>query len=71
MIGTCHREKAPDATIILTAIFPRNDNPAVLPEIRASERRGLAKLADGRTIFPYLNVNDKLRERGRACCLTG
>ena len=25
--------KAPDATIILTAIFPRNDNIAVMPTI--------------------------------------
>ena len=29
------RTKAPDATIILTAIFPRNDNPAVMPVIDA------------------------------------
>src|SRR5579863_1790190 len=27
------QEKAPDATVILTAIFPRNDNMAVMPEI--------------------------------------
>src|SRR5688572_17356128 len=30
LIASC-REKAPRAKIILTAIFPRNDNPAVLP----------------------------------------
>src|ERR1022692_231564 len=27
------REKAPDATVIMTAIFPRNDNMAVIPGI--------------------------------------
>ena len=27
------RQKAPRATVILTAIFPRNDNMAVMPEI--------------------------------------
>ncbi len=59
LIATC-RQKAPSARIILTAIFPRNDNPAVLPEIRRIND-GLAKLADGTTIL-YLNVNDKLAD---------
>ena len=53
--------KAPDATIILTAIFPRNDNPAVMPIIdRINEN--LSKLADGKKIR-LLNVNDKLADR--------
>lgn len=57
LLVTC-REKAPDAKIILMAIFPRNDNLAVLPEIwRINE--GLAKLADGETVI-YLNINHKL-----------
>jgi lysophospholipase L1-like esterase len=59
LIATC-REKAPSARIILTAIFPRNDNPAVLPEIRRINDE-LAKMADGKTIF-YVNVNDKLAD---------
>ncbi len=59
LIATC-REKAPSARIILTAIFPRNDNPAVLPEIRRINHE-LAKLADGKTVF-YVNVNDKLAD---------
>src|SRR5262245_44267914 len=59
LISTC-REKAPGAKIVLTAIFPRNDNMAVLPEIRQIND-ALAKLADGQTIF-YLNVNDKLAD---------
>lgn len=55
------RTKAPNATIIATAIFPRNDNIAVLPVIdRINEN--LARLADGRKIR-YLNVNGKLADQ--------
>src|SRR4029453_8929901 len=50
--------KAPNATIVVTGIFPRNDNMAVLPEI-ARINASLAKLADGKRVR-YLNVNDKL-----------
>ena len=32
------RAKAPDATIIVTAIFPRNDNMAVMPTINKINR---------------------------------
>jgi lysophospholipase L1-like esterase len=60
LIATC-RQKAPSAGIILTAIFPRNDNPAVLSELRRINNE-LAKLADGKMIF-YVNVNDKLADR--------
>jgi len=59
LITTC-REKAPAAKIILTGIFPRNDNPAVLPEIGQINDL-LARLCDGQTIL-YLNVNDKLAD---------
>jgi lysophospholipase L1-like esterase len=52
------RAKAPDATIIATAIFPRNDNIAVMPSI-GKINRNLEKLADGRKIR-YLNINAKL-----------
>ena len=55
------RKKAPGAIIILTAIFPRNDNIAVMPDItRINER--IARLADGRKVR-YLNVNDRLADR--------
>jgi lysophospholipase L1-like esterase len=54
------RAKAPGATIVLTAIFPRNDNMAVLPEI-ARINEGLARMADGRKVR-YLNVNDRLAD---------
>jgi lysophospholipase L1-like esterase len=60
ILDTC-RQKAPRATLILTAIFPRNDNMAVMPEID-QVNAALAKLADGRAVR-YLNVNDKLADR--------
>ncbi len=60
IVAAC-RQKAPRATIVLTAIFPRNDNLAVLPEID-QVNAGLARLADGRTVR-YLNVNDKLADQ--------
>ncbi len=57
LIETC-RKKAPAAKIIVMGIFPRNDNPEVVPEIRKINE-GVAKLADGRTVH-YININDKL-----------
>jgi lysophospholipase L1-like esterase len=59
LIATC-RQKAPTAKIVLTAVFPRNDNMTVLPEIQQIND-ALAKLADNQTIF-FLNVNDKLAD---------
>ena len=53
--------KAPDATIILTAIFPRNDNMAAVPVIEKINAN-LARLADGKKIR-FLNINDKLADR--------
>jgi len=50
--------KAPDAAIILTAIFPRNDNMAVMPLIEKINAN-LAKLADGKKLR-YLNINSQL-----------
>jgi len=54
------RQKAPRATVILTAIFPRNDNMAVMPDIDRVNAN-LARLADGRNVR-YLSVNDKLAD---------
>ena len=54
--------KAPNATIVLTGIFPRGDNPATAKEINAEIARinaNLARMADGKSIR-YVNVNDKL-----------
>ena len=61
IVDLCH-QKAPDATIILTAIFPRNDNPAVMPSINRINEN-LARLADGKRVR-FLNVNDKLADKG-------
>jgi lysophospholipase L1-like esterase len=55
------QSKAPNATIIVTAIFPRNDNMAVLPEINQINAN-LAILAGGRKLR-FLNINDKLADR--------
>jgi len=54
------RKKAPGAVIILTAITPRNDTPAVMATVNKVNAR-LARLADGKRVR-YLNVNDKLAD---------
>jgi lysophospholipase L1-like esterase len=59
IVDACRR-KVPAATIVLTAIFPRNDSLAVLPEIERINEY-LASLADGRTIR-FVNVNDRLAD---------
>lgn len=59
IIDVC-QEKAPDATIILTAIFPRNDNIAVMPTINGINEK-IAKFADGKKIR-FININDKLAD---------
>jgi lysophospholipase L1-like esterase len=63
IVWACRR-KAPGATIILTAILPRNDNLAVMPEINRINL-DLRKLADGSTVR-FLDINDRLAdENGR------
>ena len=59
------RQKAPEATIIVTAIFPRNDRMEYMPTINAINER-LARLADGKRVR-FLNVNDKLADRTASC----
>jgi len=54
------QSKAPVATIILTAIFPRNDHIEMMPVIDRINTK-LAQLADGRKIR-YLNINRKLAD---------
>jgi lysophospholipase L1-like esterase len=54
------QEKAPDATIILMGIFPRNDSMAVIPAINKINNN-LSGLADGKKIR-YVNINDKLAD---------
>jgi lysophospholipase L1-like esterase len=54
------QSKAPGTTIILTAIFPRNDKIEIMPVIdRINEN--LAHLADGKKIR-YLDINRKLAD---------
>ena len=58
-----HR-KAPDATIILTGITPRNDGrleTAMMPTIDRINA-GISQLADGKKTR-YLGINDKLADR--------
>jgi lysophospholipase L1-like esterase len=55
------RAKAPNATIILMAIFPRNDNLAVMPTINKINEN-IARFADGRKVR-FLNINDKLADK--------
>lgn len=52
--------KAPEATIILTAIFPRNDNMSFMPVITRINAN-LSGLADGKKIR-YLDINGKLAD---------
>jgi lysophospholipase L1-like esterase len=55
------RKKAPSATIILTAIFPRNDRRELIPAV-AQVNREIASIADGKTVR-FLDVNAKLADR--------
>jgi lysophospholipase L1-like esterase len=60
IVNIC-QQKAPQATIVLTAIFPRNDNMAVMPTIDRINAN-IARLADGRKVR-YLDVNGKLADK--------
>jgi len=54
------QSKAPEAVVIVTGIFPRNDNVAFLPVIDAVNKE-LATMADGKRVR-YVNINDKLAD---------
>jgi lysophospholipase L1-like esterase len=59
IVDVCQK-KARNATIVLTAVFPRNDSMAVMPTIdRLNEK--IAALADGRRVR-YLNINSRLAD---------
>src|SRR5437867_4749910 len=60
LVDLC-RKKAPNATIVLTAIFPRNDSTAVIPTINRINDN-IAKFADGKTVR-FLNINHKLADK--------
>jgi cephalosporin-C deacetylase-like acetyl esterase/lysophospholipase L1-like esterase len=55
------RRRAPEATVIVTGITPRNDNRDVNVVIDDANQR-IAKLADGKTIR-YININHELADR--------
>jgi (4-O-methyl)-D-glucuronate---lignin esterase len=58
------RRYAPDALVVLTAVFPRRDKPELNPSIAAINER-LAAYADGGKVR-YLDFNDRLADsRGR------
>jgi lysophospholipase L1-like esterase len=59
IVDAC-RKRAPTAAIVLTSVFPRNDNPAVMPTI-ARINANLARIAEERSI-PFLDVNPGLAD---------
>ena len=64
LVRVC-QARAPKATVIMTAIFPRNDNMAVIPTINQINGN-IAGMADGRRVR-YLDINGKLADKeGRA-----
>jgi lysophospholipase L1-like esterase len=54
------QRRVPEATIILTAMFPRTQNPDLGPSIARVNGR-IERLADGRRIR-FLNINDQLAD---------
>ena len=59
ILDTCQL-KAPNATIVLMGITPRNDNMAFMPIINQINDN-IARFADGKKI-KYLNINDRLAD---------
>jgi lysophospholipase L1-like esterase len=60
IIDLC-RAKAPGATIILTAIFPRNDTTEANPVIGRINAK-IATFADGKTVR-FLDINNQLADK--------
>jgi lysophospholipase L1-like esterase len=52
--------KAPNATVIVTGIFPRNDSMEVMPVIDRINGN-LAAMADGKKLL-FVNINGKLAD---------
>ena len=55
------QEKAPDAVIVLTAIFPAKENAGAVPTIYKIDEE-ISRFADGKKIR-FLNVNDKFADK--------
>ena len=60
LIEVC-RAKAPGTTIVLMAIFPRNDRAGAMETIRRANRR-LSAFADGKSVR-FLDINAKLADK--------
>jgi endo-1,4-beta-xylanase len=60
LVDVCQK-KAPHAMVVLTAMFPRNDNIVVIPTINRINEN-VAKFA-GENGVRFLNINDKLADR--------
>lgn len=60
ILDACQKN-APGATILLTAIFPRNDSIEVMPSI-ARINEILATFTNGKSIR-FININDKLADK--------
>lgn len=60
IIDLC-RKKVPGATIILTAVFPRNDSPKANPVIEKINAK-IATFADGKSVR-FININDRLADK--------
>lgn len=52
--------KVPDATIVLTGIFPRNDRVGLVPAINKINSN-ISQMANGNSVR-YVNINDKLAD---------
>jgi lysophospholipase L1-like esterase len=53
--------KAPEAVIILTGVFPRNDSMAVMPVINKINEK-LSRFDDGKKVR-FLNINERLADK--------
>jgi cephalosporin-C deacetylase-like acetyl esterase/lysophospholipase L1-like esterase len=54
------RRRAPQATLVITGITPRDDNIAVMPIVRMANRE-IARLADGKSVR-YINIEEQLAD---------
>jgi lysophospholipase L1-like esterase len=56
------RTHAPEAVVVVTSVFPRDDNPGAWPGIQ-QVNRNLARLADGKSIR-FVDLTDALADAG-------
>lgn len=55
--------KSPDSIVVITAVFPRSQNPAHVPAI-VNINKGLESKANGKTIR-FLSINDRLGDQNQ------